>query len=136
MNEVNKKVHREVLSNFLSDEEANELLGFLRLEKSKVFNKEFLIYRYNLLSKLLTNVQESQSLNDKELSRIKKTIFQRLGLGVNLMKQYSFLPNFFFMCTFYLLSPLYIRPLYEILSNSYQYLRKIKYILFFNKLDP
>jgi glycosyltransferase involved in cell wall biosynthesis len=132
---VNMKnlIHFESINYFLSSENAKDLSSFLRMEKERNFNKEYILKMNLLLKKLFNEVKNKQKLSEEEFFSLKKTVFKRIGFGIPLIKYYKRFPSFIFMFFFYLFSPLYLNRIYEILSKNYHAFRKLKFLFFKGK---
>jgi len=123
-------IQKEAIAKFLSDDESEELARFLRLEldnASLVKKKKQIICNYNLLIKMIQNINEKQKLDHQERFTLKRVIFSRLGLAVYLLPLYKILPTFLFFCIFYSFSPLYSNAIHKLLSRIYNRFKELRY---------
>ena len=124
---MSKRIQREAIEHFINKDDSYELTSFLSFEKDpdRKIDKNLILKNKEILESVLQSAHKKQNLNSVEYNSFKRIIFNRIGLGVFLAHYYKLLPNPLFMCLFYFLSPLYLKPVYQFLSrvyNSIQYL--------------
>ncbi len=124
---MSKKIQKEAIQNFLTEEQASDLTSFLSIGKEleEEIDKDLILKNKKILDSLLISSRKKQNMNENEFNSFKKIIFKRVGLGVLFSNYYRLLPNPVFKLLFFILSPLYFKPVYQFLSwvyNSIQYL--------------
>jgi glycosyltransferase involved in cell wall biosynthesis len=128
----NRLAHKKLIQYFFADEDVEELVTLLRLEKSQyggVYNK-FEVREVGLkLNALMANVKDSQNLSDGEYSSLRRKILRRVGVGTLYASVITRFPNVLFYLLFYLLSPLLIPNLRTKLSIFVSYFHRLKHIL-------
>ena len=125
---MSRRIQQEVIENFLNKSEAITLTSFLSLgrDRDQTLDKDLILKNRKILELLFETVHKRQKLNAIEYRSFKKLIYNRIGLGVFLVNFYKFLPKPFFMPIFYLLSPLYLKPIYEFSSGLYNSLKNLR----------
>ena len=126
---MSQRIQREAIGEFMNISDAEQLSGFLRLEKdtsNNLVNKQHIISMHDLLMQMFENVANKQELSSDEFRTLKKTIFTRVGLGVYFIPVYKYLPSFLFMPLFYLLSPLFSNSVHKKLSRIYNAMHELK----------
>ena len=90
-----------------------------------------------LLHNLFTSIREKQKLTNEEFKSLKNTIFSRIGYGLKFTELYSQLPSAAFMLIFYILSPFYLKSIYNLASTAYHAFDRLRFVLFFKgeKID-
>ena len=117
-----KRIHNDAICNFIPAPDGKKLAALLRLEKkinNNHFNRDYLVFMQKLLKNLFYKVAKEQELNSNELQSFKSIIYRRIGLGMYLMPIIKYFPSFMFMPIFYLFSPLFLNPIYNISSKIY-----------------
>lgn len=128
--DVARRVHEEVLRHFTASPYVENLGHFMRLEQDPTGlrqRRDYLRLMRDALSELIASVARKQDLTPAELRSLRRTIYRRVGHGIQLAPVLSRLPR----PVFYISSPMHIpnarrtlsRAYTRFLAFRYQYLR-------------
>ena len=126
-----RRVHIEVINNFISHEYIGMLGKFLRLDKdilNSKMTKADLLKINGAMHDLLSKVSEKQKLTKDEFSSLKKVIYRRVGFGIKYADILARLPSFLFYPAYYALSPFQLNQLRIMASRLYNYFVKLRYL--------
>jgi hypothetical protein len=129
---VARRVHIKVLNYFLENSNTEDLGYFLRLEElpsGRKRTKDYLTIISGELENLLTNIEFKHQLSPAELRSLKKVIYKRVGLGIRFAKNLKHLPSLLFYPIFYLLSPLQIPKLRKLISEVFNKIVGLPYLI-------
>ena len=126
MADMSNRIQEESIAHFIDKEDAKKIAPFFRLKinKNETIFKSYILEMHTLLNKLFYNINYKQKMNEEEMYSLKKTIFKRIGFGINFLPLYSFLPSILFKVVYYTFSPLYLKNLYTVISKSYNLIKR------------
>jgi glycosyltransferase involved in cell wall biosynthesis len=127
----NRRAQRKVISNFVPEEDLDDIIVLLRLEKSssgQLYNKYEVKNISEKLNGMLSNIRKTKNLSNKEFVSLRTKIFMRVGYGVLFASVLCKLPNIIFYPIFYLISPLQIPNLRVKLSAFLSRIQRLRYL--------
>jgi len=125
-NKSGRRAHRKAICQFISDDEADEILDIIRLNESALkLNKNKVIRISRILNLLISNVNDSLMLDYAEESSFRNVFYIRIGLGFRVAPFLNRMPDRLFMSLFYFFSPMFLPGARPSLSRMYNYIVKI-----------